>query len=105
MREDIPSPELQDLHPITSDGCVPQGWLRSLDRACTAWLLRRGLIGSPAKERLDLADAPIEEEKEQEEEKEEIATPEEMTETPSQEEECGADSPATLAVIGEEVRP
>ncbi|HSI13762.1 MAG TPA: hypothetical protein VK961_17085 [Chthoniobacter sp.] len=48
MREDIPSRDLQDLHPIPGDGRVPFGWLRSIDRACTAWLLKRDMLGSLA---------------------------------------------------------
>jgi len=47
--ESIPR-ELQDLHPIAGSGRVPFGWLRSIDRACTVWLLKRDLLG-PSTER------------------------------------------------------
>ncbi len=56
MREDLPPPEYQDLHPIPGDGRVPYGWLRSIDRACTAWLLQRHEFGSAAQHRLDRSD-------------------------------------------------
>ena len=48
MREDLPSSELQDLCPAKGDGQVPIGWARVIDQACTAWLLKRGLYGSPS---------------------------------------------------------
>ena len=54
MREDLPSRELQDLHPALGDGKVPIGWARSINQACTAWLLKRRLLGSPAQHRLFL---------------------------------------------------
>lgn len=57
MREDIPPRELQDLHPIPGDGRVPFGWLRSLDRACTEWLFKRDLLGSPKEHRADSNEA------------------------------------------------
>ncbi|MDR3404969.1 MAG: hypothetical protein P4L99_20870 [Chthoniobacter sp.] len=52
MREDLPPPEYQDLHPIPGDGQIPFGWLLSIDLACTAWLLRRHQLGSPAEDRV-----------------------------------------------------
>lgn len=60
MREDIPSRDLQDLHAISADGLVPYGWLRSIDRACTAWLLKRDRLGSLAEPRVESGDAPKE---------------------------------------------
>ncbi len=45
MRDDLPSDEWQDLCPARGDGKVPIGWARSIDQACTAWLLKRGLYG------------------------------------------------------------
>jgi hypothetical protein len=57
MREDLPSPELQDLHPVPGDGHVPFGWLQSIDRACTEWLLKRDLLGSPTEHRVDATGA------------------------------------------------
>jgi hypothetical protein len=65
MREDIPSRDLQDLHPIPGDGRVPFGWLRSIDRACTEWLLKRDLLGSPAEHRVELGGAPKDEDAEE----------------------------------------
>lgn len=62
MREDFPPRELRDLHPIPGDGRVPFGWLRSIDRACTEWLLRRDLLGPSAEQRVDLNGARQEEE-------------------------------------------
>jgi hypothetical protein len=53
------------LHPVPGDGRVPLGWLRSIDRACTAWLLKRGLLGSPVEDRVDTAGAPSEEDEEE----------------------------------------
>jgi hypothetical protein len=44
MRDDLPPGELQDLRPVPSDGQVPIRWMRSVNRACTAWLLNRGLL-------------------------------------------------------------
>jgi hypothetical protein len=61
MREDIPSGDLQDLHPIPGDGWVPFGWLRSIDRACTAWLLRRDTLGSLIEPCAEPGDVPKEE--------------------------------------------
>jgi hypothetical protein len=58
MREDLPSRELQDLRPVPGDGKLPLGWLRSIDRACTAWLLKRHQLGSPAQHRVTGAEAP-----------------------------------------------
>jgi hypothetical protein len=48
MREDLPSGELQDLRPALGDGKVPIGWARSINQACTKWLLKRGLLGAAA---------------------------------------------------------
>jgi len=31
---------------------VPFGWLRSIDRACTAWLLKRDLLSPSAEQRV-----------------------------------------------------
>ena len=45
MREDLPSRELQDLRPVPGDGRIPLGWVRAVYRACTVWLLERGLLG------------------------------------------------------------
>jgi hypothetical protein len=64
MREDFPSREVQDLHPIPGDGRVPHGWLRSINRACTVWLLERGLI-EPAEDRVDTCGVPSEEDEEE----------------------------------------
>jgi hypothetical protein len=44
MREDLPPPELQDLYPVPADGPVPHRWARAVNRACTIWLLDRGLL-------------------------------------------------------------
>jgi hypothetical protein len=44
MRDDLPSSELQDLRPVASDGPAPIRWVRSVNRACTEWLLERGLL-------------------------------------------------------------
>lgn len=58
--EPIPR-ELQDRHPLPGDGWVPFGWLRSIDRACTAWLLKRDLL-DPSVERPASLSAPANEE-------------------------------------------
>ena len=55
MREDMPSAELQNLHPVPSDGEMSQRWARSINRACTAWLLARGLL-DPATEECEPAE-------------------------------------------------
>lgn len=62
MREGIPSRDLQNLHAISGDGLVPFGWLRSIDRACTAWLLKRDMLGSLAEPRVEPGDASKEKE-------------------------------------------
>jgi hypothetical protein len=46
VREDLLSGEWHDLCPAKGDGKMPIGWARSIDQACTAWLLKRGLYGS-----------------------------------------------------------
>jgi len=50
MREDLPSAELQNLYPAPSDGEVSPRWARSINRACTEWLLARGLSEPAAKD-------------------------------------------------------
>ena len=59
--ESIPR-ELQDLHPIAGSGRVPFGWLRSIDRACTVWLLKRDLLGPATERRVSLGRTMKEEE-------------------------------------------
>jgi hypothetical protein len=49
MREDLPSTEQQDLRPVPGDGEVSRRWARSVNQACTVWLLARGLL-EPASE-------------------------------------------------------
>ena len=57
MRDDLPSSELQDLRPVASDGPAPIRWVRSVNRACTAWLLERGLLDEMLEELLFLRQA------------------------------------------------
>ncbi len=58
MREDLPARELQNLRPVPSDGEISMHWARSVNRACTAWLLERGIFGSPWEYRYPGAPAP-----------------------------------------------
>lgn len=46
MRENLPSREFRDLRPVPGNVGFPERWARSVNRACTAWLMERGLLGS-----------------------------------------------------------